>query len=237
MRVMGKTASSIIQKAMRLNLIKPRKRYNDGLTAQQRFYRRHREELREKRKLTAKHHNELTKKNYYLHRDERLASLRIYKSTHRELIAQQSKIYRDKYKDDIKARHKIYRDNNKEKIKIRSKAYYQANRDKIQEKLNRYEETHKEHLDQCRKDRVAKLKIETLTHYGNGRLACVQCSYDDIRALSIDHINGDGAKHRSEIRRAGAGVYYWLKQRGYPIGYQTLCMNCQWIKKVENNEN
>jgi len=79
-----------------------------------------------------------------------------------------------------------------------------------------------------------RVKIEVLTHYGNGKLVCVQCGFNDIRALSIDHINGDGAiqkrlYHRNHIHR-------WLKLNNFPLGYQTLCMNCQWIKRDENGE-
>lgn len=78
-----------------------------------------------------------------------------------------------------------------------------------------------------------QIKRLVLTHYGNGKLACVKCGFIDIRALSIDHINGGGGKH---TRNLSTSLYRWLIKNGYPIGYQTLCMNCQWIKRVENNE-
>ena len=84
-----------------------------------------------------------------------------------------------------------------------------------------------------------KFKIECLTHYGNGKLACIRCGYDDIRALSIDHIDGNGAEHRRDLAqrgKTGKTLYKWLKDKGYPKGYQTLCMNCQYIKRAETNE-
>ena len=77
-------------------------------------------------------------------------------------------------------------------------------------------------------------KVNALTHYGGGKLACVKCGYGDIRALSIDHINGEGHKHRQLIK--GSNIYVWLRKNGYPEGYQTLCMRCQWIKRDENKE-
>ena len=77
-------------------------------------------------------------------------------------------------------------------------------------------------------------KRKVLTHYGNGKLACTKCGYNDIRALSIDHINGKGSEHRDSIKHAN--VYVWLVKNGYPEGYQTLCMRCQWIKRDENKE-
>ena len=92
------------------------------------------------------------------------------------------------------------------------------------------------HSEQCRKHNK-KLKIEVLTHYGNGKLACVVCGEARINCLSIDHIKGDGAKHRREIGKSGGrSLWYWLKRNGYPEGYQTLCMNDQWIKRHENKE-
>ena len=80
-------------------------------------------------------------------------------------------------------------------------------------------------------------KIETLTHYGNGNLACVRCGFSDIRALSLDHINGRSpADNWRNKARSGYALYRRLRSRGYPAGYQTLCMNCQWIKREENHE-
>ncbi len=75
-------------------------------------------------------------------------------------------------------------------------------------------------------------KVEVLTHYGKGKLACVKCGFDDIRALSIDHINKDEGKRI----RTSCGFYRWLEKNNYPEGYQTLCMNCQFIKRQEDLE-
>lgn len=80
------------------------------------------------------------------------------------------------------------------------------------------------------------IKIEVLTNYSNGKLACVKCGFDDIRALCIDHIKGGGTKHFAEIHRYGNSFYKWLKKNGYPAGYQTLCCNCNMIKRFTDNE-
>jgi hypothetical protein len=82
-------------------------------------------------------------------------------------------------------------------------------------------------------ERNKKWKIEVLTHYGNGVLACVKCGFTDIRALTIDHINNDGYAHRKTLGLSGRGFYYWLKRENFPEGFQTLCMNCQFIKREE----
>ncbi len=81
------------------------------------------------------------------------------------------------------------------------------------------------------------LKLEVLRHYSStktGLPVCARCGNDDLRALSIDHINGGGGRHIAEIH---GNLYSWLKRQDYPDGFQVLCMNCQWIKRAENNEN
>jgi len=90
-------------------------------------------------------------------------------------------------------------------------------------------ETGYKNLNRVRNDVI---KSEVLTHYGNDKLACVSCGFGDLRALSIDHKRGNGHRHRMKMY-TGTYFYRWLRKQGYPIGYQTLCMNCQWIKRDE----
>lgn len=101
-----------------------------------------------------------------------------------------------------------------------------------------YKQWRDENKDRIREyDRrsLEKLRREVLTHYGNGRIACVGCGFNDIRALSIDHIDGNG--HQDRQRKGyGKNFYYWLRTHSYPEGYQTLCMNCQFIKAKTNGE-
>ena len=85
-------------------------------------------------------------------------------------------------------------------------------------------------------------KIIALTHYGNGKCACVHCGFKDLRALTLDHINGGGSKERAEQKRnhkrvlVGRTLCRWLHLRGFPVGFQTLCMNCQFIKRYTHKE-
>ena len=79
-----------------------------------------------------------------------------------------------------------------------------------------------------------ELKTEVLTHYGKGRLACVICGESRLACLSIDHIDGGGISHRKELNAYGYRFYNRLKRDHYPEGYQTLCMNCQFIKAVDD---
>jgi hypothetical protein len=76
-----------------------------------------------------------------------------------------------------------------------------------------------------------------LGHYSDGLLKCHCCGYDNVVALSIDHINGGGTQHRKSLPSSSStALYSWLKRSGYPKGYQVLCMNCQFVKREKNGE-
>lgn len=125
-----------------------------------------------------------------------------------------------------------YRLAHPERIKAYQKRWRQS--EKGRATLRRYSQEHREYLNAGERRRSQEVRKEVLTHYGNGKLACIRCGFDNILALSIDHIDGRGAEHRRELK-GGKVIYRWLKKQGYPRGYQTLCMNCQWIKKGEED--
>jgi len=60
---------------------------------------------------------------------------------------------------------------------------------------------------------------------------CARCGFDDIRVLQIDHVNGGGHAER----KSAISMYKKILALG-GIGYQTLCANCNWIKRIENKE-
>ena len=129
-----------------------------------------------------------------------------------------------------------------EEQRERSRKYYQENRDKVLERVKLHYHDNKERIKGWHRNYAElgyraqwylKKKLEILSHYSNGTLKCASCGFDDIRALSIDHINGGGAPHR---RMTGNDIYGWLKRNGFPEGYQVLCMNCQLIKRQVNRE-
>lgn len=96
--------------------------------------------------------------------------------------------------------------------------------------------THKQIIREQKKRHLMRLKLEVLAHYGNSKLACVRCGFAQVDALTIDHVNGGGTKHKAKEKIVGNEFYSWLKRRKFPDGFQTLCMNCQYIKRVENKE-
>jgi hypothetical protein len=70
---------------------------------------------------------------------------------------------------------------------------------------------------------VRKARLEVLTHYANGILKCAECPESDLRVLTIDHINGGGAAYTRQL--GTQTVYAYLKNQGFPPGYQVLCQN------------
>lgn len=129
-----------------------------------------------------------------------------------------------------------------------SRVYYQKNRGTIlegqkkrreenlelfREKSRRcYQNTRGKRLKYGREQRK-RIKVEILTYYSNGELACVQCGESRLAALSIDHLNNNGAEEKRRLGGAGLTTYYWLRRNNFPEGYQTLCMNCQFVKKEQ----
>jgi hypothetical protein len=76
----------------------------------------------------------------------------------------------------------------------------------------------------------ARLKMDVLNAYGGPVCAC--CGETLLEGLTIDHVNGDGAKHRRELGTSlgGSRFYSWLKKHGYPAGFQVLCFTCNVAK-------
>lgn len=99
-----------------------------------------------------------------------------------------------------------------------------------------HQENREEILRKKREKKWAS-KEEVLTHYGNGKYACVKCGFNNKYTLTLDHMEGGGNAERKRLKsQGGVSFYRWLKKNNYPLGYQTLCMNCQWIKRMENHE-
>ncbi len=77
----------------------------------------------------------------------------------------------------------------------------------------------------------------TRRHNRNNRRKCIDaygakcacCGERTYEFLQIDHINNDGAAHRREMGN-GTSIYLWLIKRGFPLGFQILCANCNYAK-------
>src|SRR5271169_1943281 len=93
---------------------------------------------------------------------------------------------------------------------------------------NRYRREKYERVALYQKNYKIALKAEMLAAYGQ---FCACCGEDESVFLTLDHIEGKGAAHRKAIKRAGGyAMYLYLKQQGWPEGFQVLCYNCNFVK-------
>lgn len=85
-----------------------------------------------------------------------------------------------------------------------------------------------------------KVKDEVFHAYGGYKCACPGCNVTEILFLTIDHVNNDGSQHRKQLAgdkwksMTGIWFYRWLKRNNFPPGYQVLCMNCNFGKRMNN---
>jgi len=73
-------------------------------------------------------------------------------------------------------------------------------------------------------------KAELVAAYG-GKCAC--CGETELTFLSLDHVNGGGRTHRTELG-SNRKVYQLVKAEGFPPTYRILCMNCQFGTRFSN---
>jgi ribosomal protein L44E len=132
------------------------------------------------------------------------------------------KIYDKGYRETHKKERLIYNRKNAKKINMQQKSWRDRNPNKVEE------------YNKLKKVYNRKIKSEVLRHYSLD-LKCQKCGFDNLDALTIDHINGGGREHRKKIGFGGS-FYYWLRRNNYPEGFQVLCMNCQFIKRKKNKE-
>ncbi len=128
-----------------------------------------------------------------------------------------------------------YQQNHASKIKQVKHQYYLENREAVAERTALYSKANRVRANAWGAAAKQRLRLEVFARYSEDN-NCVCCGFDDPRSLSIDHINDNGADHRRSIGLAGRGgydFYRWLKQNGYPDGFQVLCSNCQFKKRAE----
>jgi len=100
----------------------------------------------------------------------------------------------------------------------RCQIYRRFNPDKGREELNR--------------DNIKRVVI---IQYLGGK--CSKCGYnEDIRALQLDHIDGDGFKDRKEKKTNKVYRYYVKNLEESKKILQVLCANCHAIKSIENRD-
>lgn len=85
------------------------------------------------------------------------------------------------------------------------------------------------------KQRNLEIRTQALLAYSDGSPSCACCGECRYEFLALDHIGGGGNQHRLALtgtKKGGAKLYYWLRDNGYPKGFQVLCHNCNMAKGV-----
>jgi len=131
---------------------------------------------------------------------------------------------------------KEYRERHKSKIKVTKHHYYLDNKEETIKRTSLYAKENKSSHNAWGTKAKNKLKSEVFAVYSCGDPKCKSCNEAELGVLTIDHMAGDGAGHRRELfgNRTGGGykMYQWLKRNSYPEGFQVLCYNCQYSKRL-----
>ncbi len=89
----------------------------------------------------------------------------------------------------------------------------------------------KECYNKITKDIWVSVRKKIFDHYG---WFCRCCGETMPQFMSLDHVNNDGFldKHPNGKKKSGKALYLLVLKQGFPDKYQTLCMNCNWGKKI-----
>jgi hypothetical protein len=134
-----------------------------------------------------------------------------------------------------------------------SRQHYLVHKVKYAEQHKKYYQAHRaelaEYHRQYHRQWAQRIKHEVLDHYSTLRgqknpdgseiktPCCGLCQENDLSKLEIDHIAAGGRRHLKSLKVSGGSNFYrWLKQQGYPEGYQTLCKTCNNRKKHWESE-
>ena len=183
---------------------------------------------------------------YQKHKDEPEFKLRRhryakeYETKNADYIKKRRQAYQQR--PEVKERHVIeqhmYRDSKQMQLQQQSRDKYKDDekyREAIKEQSRLFRKTNKDIVKIKDRERKQKLRHEVISHYSDGKCNCACCGEDEFYFLSLDHINGGGHKHRRLLGKDGINFYAWIKKIGYPEGYQILCMNCNWGKRMNPN--
>jgi len=134
---------------------------------------------------------------------------------------------------NIEDRRKHYK-KNKDEInkKRREHSKIPEVKERIKGNDRKWRNSHKEKVSKWNKIYSKKYRIKqrelVFNHYGK---QCACCGEKELKFLSIDHIDGNGEKHRKKINRK---INIWLVKNNFPKGFQTLCFNCNWGRYRNN---
>lgn len=116
---------------------------------------------------------------------------------------------------------------------------YQTHKPEFQKYAIEYRKSHKKQAYKRNKKYEQNIKKKVIGYYSDGKniCACKNCPdaiKSSIEFLTIDHIDGNGNKHRRQLKKSktdSSNMYIWLIQNNYPKGFRVLCMNCNWVTR------
>lgn len=117
-----------------------------------------------------------------------------------------------------------FTNNNRDYVNKRQRDYMRSLGFKTKEKYRKRD-----------KERKTEIKLKVISHYSPS-LKCVCCGESEWNFLSIDHIHNNGNLHKKQNKNlhGGASMYYWLIKHNFPKGFQVLCMNCNFGKRMND---
>lgn len=123
---------------------------------------------------------------------------------------------------------KKYRIKNRAKLRAYQreyeKEYRKTEKAKARDRRYRISEKGRKMMARSRKKRNLEYRRKCISAYGG---KCLCCGESILEFLAIDHMNGNGNKHRKENRiSAGSSTHYWLVRNNFPEGFRVLCHNC-----------
>ena len=122
---------------------------------------------------------------------------------------------------------------NKEKLRQQGKEYYSKNKERIDARNKKYYASHRNEC--CERGKIyavqkrKELQNEVFRIYGH---MCACCGESNQIFLTLDHINGNGTRERTES--PGFGMLKKAIREADKTKYQILCYNCncgRWRNK------
>lgn len=133
-----------------------------------------------------------------------------------------------KNRERVNANHRAYNKRNAERLSARNKAKRAA----------KLAAMTPEQAAQFRKDEAtyktaSDRKFKDVVFQAYGGWVCKCCGETERAFLSIDHVSNDGYKMRA-VHGHSSTLYRWLRKNNFPSGFQVLCMNCNFGKRMNN---
>lgn len=126
-----------------------------------------------------------------------------------------------------------------EAIRNANRRYRERAREKRRQWNDQWMETNAERFTYLRVQSNARRRRYVLCLYADPP-RCVECGFDKVDGLVLDHINNDGAQHRKELKvncrgqTGGGSMYEMVRRLGKLDNLQVLCANCNTIKQAKH---